>query len=331
MSTMTALLGGTAPLRGRAALELIVHPFGYRDAARFWGVDHDPLLAVQLNAVVGGTPAYLDMCGGTAPKSTGTFNRWVVSTLMEPSSAMFREGNIVLAEEPRVTDLAVYFSVLAAISNGNTRRGQIASTTGRREGALAHPLEVLTAAGIVEAVSDALRQKRTTYHLSEPVLRFHQLVIAPNEARLVRRRGTAVWAELADTVSSQIYGPHFESVARTWCADHASQQTLGGTASMVAPTEIACAEHHRSHEVDVVVIDRRPNEQNRVVAIGEAKWRSARASVAQVARLEHLRNLLGVPDAKLLLFSRSGFTEAATALRRGDLELVDLDRLYNGS
>jgi len=52
-SVMGRLLAGTAPLRGRANLELVVRPFGYRMAAGFWGAD-DPALAVRLHAVVGG-------------------------------------------------------------------------------------------------------------------------------------------------------------------------------------------------------------------------------------------------------------------------------------
>src|ERR1700684_4209833 len=57
MSVMGGLLSGSAPLRGRAGFELIVHPFGYRDAARFWDIA-DPKLAVLVHSVVGGTPAY---------------------------------------------------------------------------------------------------------------------------------------------------------------------------------------------------------------------------------------------------------------------------------
>ena len=57
MSVMGGLLSGSAPLRGRAGFELIVHPFGYRDAARFWDIT-DPKLAVLVHSVVGGTPAY---------------------------------------------------------------------------------------------------------------------------------------------------------------------------------------------------------------------------------------------------------------------------------
>lgn len=44
MSVMGGLLAGNAPLCGRSALELLVAPFDYRTAARFWGIDNDPTL-----------------------------------------------------------------------------------------------------------------------------------------------------------------------------------------------------------------------------------------------------------------------------------------------
>lgn len=52
LSVMGRLLSGSAPLRGRANLELIVRPFAHRLAAQYWGV-HDPRLAFLLHAVVG--------------------------------------------------------------------------------------------------------------------------------------------------------------------------------------------------------------------------------------------------------------------------------------
>jgi AAA+ ATPase superfamily predicted ATPase len=39
LTTMRGLLSGSAPLRGRAVKELMVHPFGFREAAGFWGID----------------------------------------------------------------------------------------------------------------------------------------------------------------------------------------------------------------------------------------------------------------------------------------------------
>jgi AAA+ ATPase superfamily predicted ATPase len=63
-TVMRGLLGGSAPLRGRAKLELLVQPFDFRDAADFWGVLDDPELAFQLHALVGGTPAWRRLAVG---------------------------------------------------------------------------------------------------------------------------------------------------------------------------------------------------------------------------------------------------------------------------
>lgn len=333
MSTMRSLLAGTAPLRGRAALELVIHPFDFRDAAEYWGVAQDPDLALRLHALVGGTPAYLDMSGGVGPASSADLDSWVVRTLLNPASAMFREGNVLLTEEDGIADTSVYFGVLAAISQGRCRRSEIAASLGRPQTAISHPLGVLVQARFVAPEMDAVRQKRSVFRIAEPVLRLHQLVIAPNEARLVRHRGEAVWASVEDTVSSKIYGPHFESVARTWCLEWAAPETLGGTPSQVAPTEINCPEHRCNHEIDVAVIETQTGRRDRITAIGEAKWRVRSSGVDQLRRLEHLRELLGLPDGvKLLLFSRSGFNTdlLAEAGARVDVELVDLERLYTG-
>src|SRR5579864_1647379 len=78
MSVMGGLLSGAAPLRGRAGLELIVHPFGYRDAARFWGIT-DPRLAVLVHSVVGGTPAYRrELLREDTPADLADFDAWVI-------------------------------------------------------------------------------------------------------------------------------------------------------------------------------------------------------------------------------------------------------------
>lgn len=332
-STMRGLLAGTAPLRGRSSLDLTVHPFGFRDAAGYWNVAHDPTLAMQLHALVGGTPAYLDMSGGQPPRSLDSFADWVTATLLNPASAMFREGNVLLSEEEQITATAPYLAVLAAISTGATRRGEIAAAVGRPGDALAHALTVLTEARLIRAHSDALKQKRTTYHVAEPIVTLNELIIRPNEPRLARHQAGAVWAQAADTVSAKIYGPHFEELARTWCAEHADAASLGGQPDLVAATEIACRAHGGNHEIDVVVVDKTPNQTNRIAAIGEAKWQHQRCGPAQLTRLDHLRELLDTADARLLLFSRSGFTAELTdiAQTRADIELIDIARLYAGS
>lgn len=325
-STMRDLLGGPAPLRGRAPLELQVDPFDFRTAAQFWGLGHDWDLAFRVNALCGGTPAYLDYCGEDTPTERADFDAWVGRTLLNPASAFFREGRVLLSEESSLSDLSLYFSVLTAIGNARTRPGEIAAALGRKETALAHPLTVLQQTRLVARRPDILRQRRSTYHIAEPILRLHQLVIRPHELRLTRRQAGRVWAETAPTVASLIYGPHFEDLAREWAAVHADESTLGGTLPEVGRTVVSCREHRKTHQVDLVA-----RAGDRIVALGEAKWRSGPVGAAEVARLAHIRDLLPRADgAKLILFSRGGF-DTGLARTHPDVELVDLDRLYTGS
>ena len=71
MPVMGGLLAGNAPLRGRAGLEMVIKPFGYRDAARFWGVS-DPGLAARLHAIAGGTPASVGSSSVMMPRLART-------------------------------------------------------------------------------------------------------------------------------------------------------------------------------------------------------------------------------------------------------------------
>jgi AAA+ ATPase superfamily predicted ATPase len=132
-TVMRGLLGGSAPLRGRAKLELLVQPFDYREAAGFWGVPDDPELALQLHDLVGGTPAYQSMCV-ERPDSVADFDNWVIQRLLSPASAM----------------------------------SDIASSLGRPDSALSHLLEMLERVKLVRKVDDALRSRRPIYQVTEP-------------------------------------------------------------------------------------------------------------------------------------------------------------------
>ncbi len=336
LTTMAQLLGGGAPLRGRARLELVVRPFRFREAAEFWDVAHEPELAFRLNALTGGTPAYKDMCGGSGPRTLGEFDRWAQRRLLSPSSAMFREGTLLLREEPSIADPTSYASVLAAVSAGASRRSEIAAALGRPSSALAHLVTGLEDIGLIEHLDDALRGKRSVFRIAEPVVRLHQLITARYEPELVAGRADRVWGRNAAVVTEKIYGPHFEDLARQWCLLYAEEETLGGAPSAVRPTEIACREHAHGHQLDLVVTDD-PTPVGRISAIGEAKATNAPVGLDQLRRLEHLRGLLPShrveQPPKLLLFSRTGFTTGLTeeASTRPDVELIGLDRLYHGA
>lgn len=336
LASMRNLLGGTAPLRGRAQVSMTIHPFEYRDAAQFWQVEDDPELAFRINALLGGTPAYQAMVGET-PTGLADFDSWVQRKLLDPNEIIYTEGAVLLHQQPEFADPALYFSVLAAISRGAHRNSEIAAALERPANAIGHPLAVLESVRFIERSEDALRAHRPTYTIAEPAIRWHQLVIAPNEAPLAIGAAERVWNAAAPTVASKIYGPHFETLARTWTLAHASSDTLGGQPTSVRPATIACRQHRTGHEIDVVASQTEPFAGDRVLAIGEAKSTAKPVGNGELDRLEHLRSILPADkngsEARLLLFSRTGFTRElrATATSRPHVELIDLNRLYHGA
>ncbi len=335
LTVMRDLLGGGAPLRGRAKLELVLRPFWYREAASFWGLERDPELAFRVHALLGGTPAYRAMTFGP-PRSRTGFDRWVADRLLNPASAIFREGSLLLREEAGIADPAPYHGVLAAIAAGAERRSEIAGRLGRPATGIAHLLAGLEQAGLIARIEDAFRDRRGLYRLTDPLIRFHQLLIEPNEGALVRGQAARVWTAGQPTVASKIYGPHLEDLAREWCLAHARASSVGGVAHQVLPASAVCRDHRMAHDVDAVVIENPPGGARRVAAVGEAKATAKPVSAPELTRLEHVRELipggLAPVPPKLLLFSRAGFTPALRqeAAGRDDVELVDLDRLYGG-
>jgi hypothetical protein len=347
---MGRLLAGTAPLRGRAGLELVVPTLDYRLAAEFWEID-DPRAAALAHAVVGGTPAYRrEFSLGDTPVSLEDVDPWIIRAVLNPGRPLFREGRYLLAEEPELQDVGLYHSVLAAIANGNASRGGIADFLGRKSTDLAHPLTVLEDVGLIRREEDAFRANRATYHIAEPLLTFYHAVVRPDWGDLERPgRAAQVWRRVRPTFLAKVMGPHFEDLSREWARWHASPQTLGGFPRRVAAGVVNDPAVRTTHQVDVAVFgepdEARPTGEpppTTLLAIGEAKW-SAVMDTHALARLAHLRDLLTASGAarrggatpnriRLFLFSGAGFTDELRAVADTDdtVILVDLARLYHG-
>lgn len=337
ISIMSALLEGARAMRGRARLELVMRPFDYRQAREFWGV-RDPQLAFTLHAVVGGTPGYRDVLG-EAPRSLRAFGAWLARGILNPSHALFRESEYVLAEDPRLTDRGLYHTVLEAVSRGERSPTRIAARLGRPEGALRHPLRLLEEAELLHRTEDVLRQRNPLLSVADPIVRFQHVVMRPRMTQLEERRAVEVWEAVQPTFSAQILGPHFEHLARVWTGRVAAEEALGGPVGEVGPTTVSDPGQRVQIEVDVVALaagERKHAKRAVVRLLGEAKASERPRGLDDLRRLERARALLAASDradvshARLALFGRRGFTPdlRRTAGARRDLVLVDLERMY---
>lgn len=343
MSVMTGILSGTSPMRGRAALDLPLAAFDYRQARGFWAID-DPAVAFAVDSVVGGAAGYKDLTATVAPPTCpDDLAPWLAATVLNPSHALFREDEYLLREDPRITTEAPYYSLLQAIAAGRTSQGRIAAAVGRAPGDIVHHLKVMTTAGFLVREHDLLTTRRPRYRIADPIVRFHHLVTRRHMALLEDRRAGEVWSRSVATYRSNVVGPHFEAICRRWVNRYASPETPGGPTGPAHRLQVNDRDRRRSFELDVATAALRsaPNggHDRRVLvqAIGEAK--ATRLDTPDLARLDRIADLLAghkrispAPNIKRLLFSLKGFTPdlSAAARRRADVELIDLERLYHG-
>jgi AAA+ ATPase superfamily predicted ATPase len=332
MSVMGGLLSGQAPLRGRAGLELIVQPFGYREAARFWGIS-DPRLAVLVHSVVGGTPAYRrELVRQDAPAGLADFDAWVTRTVLNPQTPLFREARYLLAEETEIRDPSLYHSVLAAVAEGNATSGGIASYIGRKSNEVAHPLRVLEDCRLLIKEPDLFRSGRMRYRIVEPLVTFYQAIMSRDWARLEIGDGPTVWRSARPRFLSQVAGPHFEAICRDY-AIAAGPEVFGGLPGEVGAGVVSDPSNRTQIEIDVAVLA--PAEHGRprkILSLGEAKWDRI-MDIRHAERLHRARDLLAVKGfdtstTVLSCFSGAGFSGDLQAAHADEVRLIGLDQLY---
>jgi uncharacterized protein len=330
-SQMTRLLAVDAPLRGRHSLVVDVAPFDVVTAAKFWGLESNPDAAFRMHALIGGTPAYRRFAGGDVPRN-GNIDAWVVRHLLDMSSPLYSEGTLLVADDPTLSDKSLYWSVLGAIAEGSRRRNDIAAALDRSPGALGQPIDVLLAGRWIEQRPDPFHPRYSLMQLTEPMLRTHRVVIAPERRRLAQGRAEAVWNDVQARVASLIYGPHLEWMANDWIMRVEPLDVVGAHPTDSGPGTLRFDK--TTNQIDIVTVAPGKNDTPLVHVIGEVKADGKPMGVGQLERLDRIAARLGdraAPAVRRVLVARRGFTAELTreAKRRGDTSLVDLDRIYD--
>lgn len=337
MSVMSELLGGTAPLRGRASLDLRISPFDYRDALALHATT-DLALAVRLYSIIGGVAAYArDMVDDDLPATAHELDAWVTRRVLSPAAPLSREVDLLLSEDPATAQarkLNLYHAALAAVALGRRTPGRMADYVNISGQRLDPILRGLVAAQFIERLVDPIRDNRPTYHPGDPIIRFHYAIIRPNHTRLGRHGADlpAMWSSLGPTFSSNVVGPTFEMMARHWVTHYADLSSVATGPVHVGTTVVSV--EGKDREVDLVVArDDADHAAGRsIAALGEVKSGEEVGRV-HLSRLESIRTAMGTRAADAALFlvgTRFTGDLVAAAASREDVELVDLDRLYFG-
>jgi uncharacterized protein len=330
LAVMGGLLDGSRPLRGRADLQLKLEPFDYRTAAAFWEVD-DPSLAFRMHAILGGSPGYRALVT-EVPRSINEFDGWVERTLLNPASALFHEDAYLLAEDRRLSDRAVYGSVLRAVAEGEHRPSRIGGRVGRPQTSLSHVLGVLGSAGFLINDTGVLSGRDPLYRIADEMILFIRACVDPWRGLIEEKRQGDAWNFATATWNAAVLGPHLERIAQVWANRFASTDLLGGPPGIVGRADIPDPQARVTREIDLVVLvpGSRPGGDAQVMAIGEVKLQADVDAVVQLDRCAELVEKRGHGRPTRLLLIAESFSPSVERLAssRSDLRLVSLAEMY---
>jgi uncharacterized protein len=250
------VLGKKSPLFGRRTAQILLRPFGYREAAAFHPHWSRPNQAAVW-FVCGGLPFYL-RCFSPAL----SVEQNLAATLFDEMGLLFREPEFLLREELR--EVSSYNAILLALASSNPTNSEISKATGIGDRALHYYLSSLVELGYVQrrfpltGVAPAVRQVR--YSLEDPLLRFWFRFVYPNTSAIARLGAAQAVRELVLPELDSYFGHGFERLCREALPD------LYAREGVRANFEIG-EYWDKNTQIDVVGL-----RQDHWTDLGECKW-----------------------------------------------------------
>ena len=292
-----SVLGAKSPLYGRRNAQIKLEPFDFLDAALMMPASCTPQERVELYAMFGGTPYYLEQIDAGAPVGDN-----VERLFFDIAGPLYAEPQMLLRQELR--EPALYASVLDAVASGATSPKAIAERAGVDAASVGKYLSTLVGLGLVEKAlpfEAGPRSRRGSYRIRDPYFAFWYRFVSPQMGAVEAGAGhVAARAAHGDAFSTYV-GGRFEGVCRQWLMRRAAEDALPVRANYFGSwwgTDPAAREQV---DVDVVVAD----TIGREAIVGECKWRESFDETEALATLRHRSTLLaGYRTAQRILFTK---------------------------
>jgi AAA+ ATPase superfamily predicted ATPase len=204
------VLGKKSPLFGRRTAQILLRPFGYREAARF----HPRFSRVdqaRTYFLCGGVPLYLKRF--TDDRS---IEANLAAELLDEYAPLYREADFLLREELR--EVTLYYAILSAMAAGHSTIQEIAQQTGQDPRSLSYYLQQLTELGYVERryplTGEPPSARSVRYVLADPLLRFWFRFVFPNTSYIRHMGAERALRNLIRPHLDAYSGFRFESLCR---------------------------------------------------------------------------------------------------------------------
>ncbi|MBD3329415.1 AAA family ATPase [Candidatus Dojkabacteria bacterium] len=289
------LLSYKAPLYGRLTAQLLIEPMDYESSMKFFPkVSFNEF--VKYYTITGGMPAYLESFADYK-----SVNKAVENLCWDKQGLYHDEVNIALKQELRKPN--IYFSILKAISEGNTRITEIANRIGEDRQLVNKYIDSLMRLQFVKREVPVNEDKpnksrKGLYFLTENFVRFWFQYLYAFRSDLEMSNFSEVSEKFKNEfnlLESNVY----EEIARSHVRKNAS-------------SFIKLHRFGRYWDSEVEIDGLGFTEDRRKVLFMEAKWSNSKVRDIELTRLfaksEQIEEFLD-SEKFYILYSKSGFSD----------------------
>lgn len=204
------VLGKKSPLFGRRTAQILLRPFGYREAAEFHP-RYSRIDQARAYFLCGGIPLYLKRFSDSRSIEAN-----IAAEFLDEYAPLYREADFLLREELR--EITVYHAILTTIATGHTTLQAIAKQSGQDARNLSYYLQQLMELGYVERcyplTGGPPSARSVRYELSDPLLRFWFRFVFPSTSYIRHMGSTQALRDLIRPHLDAYFGLCFERFCR---------------------------------------------------------------------------------------------------------------------
>jgi len=307
-------LSDSAPLYGRASLQLLISPVKFQNIPDFLPHITDMRNLVEFYSISGGVPRYIELlCGFKHYKNA------ISNLLLDKNSILFNEAKYLLHEE--ITSPNTCWSILHAIGNGKTKISELGNALSLPANQLTRYIDLLKDLFLVHREVPVLeknpaKSKKGIYQVSDPFLRLWFACIYPYESFLEFDDKDVILNKLTPMIESHI-AYCFEDLCRQYVKNNILKYDCIRIGRQWGP----------NYEFDIAGV----NTENKLSLLGECKWSNKKIGVSIYNKLikKTKNNKLPVSsDCKYLFFSKSGFSADLIRLSNEQKNIILIDSIF---
>ena len=297
------VLSYKAPLYGRRTGQILLNPFSYSKARKFYPrLSFDRCL--ELYSIAGGNPSYLNKFN-----SQSSLDVNIKENILQPEAFLYNEIEFILREELR--EPRNYWAILKAIALSKNKVSEIVNETGLQKSVLHKYLFVLEDLHIIEkevpiTEKNPLKSRKGIYKLQDQFFKFWFRYILPNRGSIEEDRVGVVLRKIKNDFNILV-AENYESVAK---------EIIRNSENLFFPIAKIGRWWERDEEIDVVAL----SEDGKKILLGEVKWSNKPVGVNIYENLKRKVQKVewgkGKRNEYFCLFSKSGFTKSMKELAK---------------